>query len=68
MCPMNFAKFPMDDQTCKFQVKAELFDKKNFYLFQTNRKLSRQLKIEFCKSALELLKKPNSILFCVLLE
>ena len=20
MCPMNFAKFPMDDQMCKFQV------------------------------------------------
>jgi len=23
MCPMNFAKFPMDDQTCKFQVRRK---------------------------------------------
>ena len=21
MCPMNYAKFPMDRQTCKFQVR-----------------------------------------------
>ena len=26
MCPMNFNKFPMDTQTCKFQV-----NKKNFH-------------------------------------
>ena len=26
MCPMNFNKFPMDTQTCKFQVS-----KKNFH-------------------------------------
>ena len=24
MCPMNFNKFPMDTQTCKFQVNKKL--------------------------------------------
>ena len=23
MCPMNYAKFPMDKQTCKFQVRID---------------------------------------------
>ena len=33
MCPMNFNKFPMDTQTCKFQVNKKTFMRKLYAKF-----------------------------------
>lgn len=34
MCPMNFNKFPMDTQTCKFQVNKKTFLRKFYAKFK----------------------------------
>ena len=34
MCPMNFNKFPMDTQTCKFQVSKKTFMRKLYAKFR----------------------------------
>ena len=36
MCPMNFNKFPMDTQTCKFQVNKKKFPAKILCKIQGN--------------------------------
>ena len=43
MCPMNFNKFPMDTQTCKFQVSRIFFNQKLRKSFQKHLRESQQL-------------------------
>ena len=33
MCPMNYASFPMDAHTCKFQVSNSLIQRNKFALW-----------------------------------